>query len=339
MSKSDKTVKGSAEAMRLVAIDDGFADTKGATDCGVEAKIASIGCGGTFGSALGGEDLGAYETENRRFTVGRNVDAEETRFEGYATSPLNRVIVHHMLRQLGLGGQNIKLASSLPVLHYFNPDGTPNENRIAAKRKNLAVPVKALAGSPCAVIVENIVFPEALSAYVDFAVDESGNVSSEISGPVAIADIGGNTTDTAVLLQGSENEPPRIDFKRCGTDTIGVMNVYQRVKQSILQKFELDSISQAAVRSAVATSKITLFGEETDVADIVNSAIEQVGVQILDAVGRRIGKAGDLHKVIFVGGGALVFRSVVETFRHGFVPQNPDMCNARGMIKYLKFFV
>lgn len=332
--------KSKVKCDEQVGVDDGFEDTKVAREVGgviTESKVASRAKSGASGGLFGDADQsGAYESDGRKFTVGKFIQGEDTRYDGYSTSVLNRVIVHHALRKAGLSGKRVKIATGLPVNRYYI-NGDPNTSLIETKRKNLLLPVRALGGEPCAEIVEHYVFPEAFSAYIDYAADDAGRSIHEMRAPYAVVDIGGNTTDRAVLLPPEdEDTPPRPDFERCGTDDIGMMDVYKIVGPAIKQAFDLDDITQAAVREAVETKKVLIFNEETDVSSIVDEAVDQVSSRILEAVTRGIGRGGDIGVVLFVGGGSFIMKKVIAGYRNARVVDRPDFSNARGMLKYLK---
>lgn len=331
--------KAKFEFDEQVGVDDGFEDTKVAINTGgaiVETKVPSRGKSGASGGLFGEADqAGAYESDGRKFTVGKFIEGEDTRYDGYSTSALNRVIVHHALRKAGLSGKRVKIATGLPVNRYYI-NGTPNTALIEAKRKNLLLPVRSLGGEPCAEIVEHHVFPEAFSAYIDYAADEKGQPLHEMRAPYAVVDIGGNTTDIAVLLPPDDDDsPPRPDFERCGTDDIGMMDVYKIAGPAILQAHGLDDLAQAAVRQAVQSGKVLIYGEEVDVSAIVKEAVENVSRRVLEVVERRIGRGSDIERVLFVGGGSFIMKQVVEGYKHGQVVDRADFANARGMLKYL----
>jgi plasmid segregation protein ParM len=77
-----------------------------------------------------------------------------------------------------------------------------------------------------------------------------------------------------------------------------------------------------------------------NVGGIVDSAVKEIGAQILREAKRRIGDAAEMQSVILVGGGAALMRDVIaEAYPHVHVPENPEQANARGMRKYLQYMV
>ncbi|WP_240533981.1 hypothetical protein [Aeromonas veronii] len=63
-----------------------------------------------------GRNGGFYQTEEGgAYTVNEHLqNYEDTRFKEYPKSALNRVLVHHALRQAGFGGKNVVIATGLP---------------------------------------------------------------------------------------------------------------------------------------------------------------------------------------------------------------------------------
>lgn len=327
-------IRGGREPI-LVGVDDGYAMTKIALPDGKLLQIPSRARTGVHGvSSLGrggDEELDCgYETEGGQYTVGRYVEGEGTRFDDYPFSPLNRVVVHHALRLAGLSGRQVKVATGLPVKHYFV--GTqPNAAVIKRKTGSLDKPVTPiLAGALSADIVMNYVFAEGVAAWIDHAIDAKGNVVVDMGAPAAVVDIGGRTTDCVLVLPGL-----KVDHARSGTGEIGVLRLYDIVASRVQQAHGVSEVPLYAVEDAVRTGKIRLWGKDTDISEIVADAKREVGEQILREVQRRIGYGADLDKVVFVGGGAVVFDQMRSAYRNACVPEKPEFANARGLLKFM----
>lgn len=135
----------------LVAVDDGFRQIKLVTADRRHAQLSvarpGFTLGGALGSAGGDAGAGAYRTQGRDFTVDPDIEGEDTRFDDYALSDINRVLVHHALYANGLSGRDVVLASGLPFGLYFRA-GTTESNGDLLKRKmeNLAIPVESMDG-------------------------------------------------------------------------------------------------------------------------------------------------------------------------------------------------
>lgn len=317
----------------FAGVDDGYAMTDIAVQGGALIKIASsarAGVDGITAFAGGASSLDSgYESEGQRFTVTDQIDGEGTRFDEYPFSALNRVIVHHALRVAGLAGKSVKIATGLPVAHYFSGN-LPNLPVIERKTQNLLLPVRTLSGEPCANIVEHFVFAEGVAAWVDYCVSDAGKPVVNLGRPAAVVDIGGRTTDTVTVLPGW-----KVDHARSGTGMVGVLDLYEMISSRVQAKFNIPSVPTQAIEESLRTNKIALWGKMHDIPDIVAAARLEVGGRILREVQRRIGRGHDMEKVLFVGGGAIIFPELKDKFPNADCPPNPEFANARGLLKFM----
>lgn len=338
MESPVKAVDSKGRAARseplMVGVDDGFAMTKIALPDGTLLKIPSKARAGLHGVSMFGRSNdeqvdSAYETEGERFTVTDHVDGEGTRFDEYPFSALNRVIVHHALRVAGMGGRAVRIATGLPVAYYFS-GGMPNMAVIERKSKSLAVPVAALSGQPCAELAGSFVFAEGVAAWVDYVVSPKGELVANIGRPAAVVDVGGRTTDCVTVLPGW-----KVDHARSGTGNIGVLDLYEQIAAQVCARFGVNDVPREVIEESISTGNVSLWGKPENVDDIVTAARKEVGSQIMREVQRRIGRAHDLEKVLFVGGGAVVFKGLLGNFPNAIVPPQPEFANARGLLKYM----
>lgn len=334
--------KDGDSGVTLVAIDDGHAMTKVVGPDGLKLKIASRARPGLHGLSdifMRGNgynvSAGGYETEGQRFTVGDFLAGEGTRFDGFPYSPVNRVIVHHALVSAGLGGKRVSIATSLPISRYWL-QGKANVDAIQRKRHNLSVKVESIMDDvPLAVIENHSVFSEGLAAWIDYAMDDMGQMdSTRTSVPVAIVDIGGRTTDCAVILPHGQ-----VDHQRSGTENIGVLDLYEAVDLAIRMTGKFESgVPAPVLEQAVNTGTITVFGKLESIERQLQEAKHQLLERIYREIMRRVGNGGaDMAQFIFVGGGPIVFGDLVSKFPNAFVVEDPDFANARGMYKYMRF--
>lgn len=347
MSKSGAAVKAVedqvADEMQLVAVDDGYACCKlyarGAD--GEEVKLSvrsSVRAGAHAVSTLDGSGLsGAYETEGRRFTVFDGIDGEATTFDGFHTSDLDRVLVHHILMKAGLSGRALDLVTAVPVKDYYR-DGERHEVLLAAKRENLMKPVNEVRRRGDAVdglrIGKVRVYSQAVTAWVDHVVGDDLSETAPADEPVAVVDIGGRTTDCAVVLGGTS-----IDNQRSGTVDLGVIDVYKAIAREIGRgdQFALDGpLPMTECDRAVREGKIKIFGQSEDVGEIVRACREEIEERISREITKWLGSGSSVSRVVFVGGGASVFSGLPKLFRHGHIAQDPEFANARGMLKYAR---
>ncbi len=316
----------------LAGVDDGFADTKVVTQ-DRKVRVASCARAGLHGlssvSIVDDNVSASYETAGRNFTIGDFIDGEETRFDDYPTSDLNRVVVHHALRLAGLSGQRVKIASGLPVDMYFK-GSVRNENAIRAKQEALMKRVTVSDGGETAEIVEHVVLPEAVASWFDYAFDEEGK-EIEMDGPCGVIDIGGKTTDCVTILPGHQ-----IDHLRSGTGNIGVLDIYEQIGAHLRAQFGEGVISRRVFDRAVRTGTIKRFGREVSVQAAVTTAIDDVSERVLREAKRHFGSAADLDVILFVGGGAALMTKLSSYFPNARVQPEPEFANARGMYKYLR---
>jgi len=321
-----------------VGVDDGFRQTKIVTSTGIKLSVPSLARSGFALTSIHGEDAGSggYETEGRQFTVDAEIDGEDTRFDDYALSEINRVLVNHVIQMAGLAGRDIKLATGLPFQSFFRPGSNePNQDLIDRKIANLSIEVKPLNGAAAPHIVAQQVTAQGLAAYVDYLTADSGEIRADIdpSAPVAVLDIGGRTTDVVTVYGGG-----KLDHEVSGTGNIGISNVYDQLENELKRKFSVAKIRLGTLERVARERKIRLRGQEHNVSDLINAAVEDVGGQIIREIKRRIGDAAEMESVILVGGGAVLMEQLIRReFPHCYVPAEPEFANGRGMLKYIQF--
>lgn len=335
---ASKKADDKTNAPIVVGCDDGNAATDivllnggGVVDSLAIPSRARSGIHGT--SIVGAEVESAvgpcYETEGAQFTVGDVPDAESARFDDYPISPMNRSIVHHALRLAGLGGKEVVIATGLP-LGWFYKGGVPNAGLIERKKASLMMPIRALDGSPVAKIVRHEVYPEGLAAWVDYAVDADSNLlDGVLKETIAVIDVGGRTTDCAVVLPGR-----RIDHARSGSADIGVLNVVTDVCVALQKRFEFE-VPAGAVEKALIDRKLKVFGKWQDIGTEIDAAVVRAMDTVLREVNRRLGKSPDVDRFLLVGGGAYLFEGIAKAYPNVVIPAQPELANARGFAKYL----
>lgn len=319
----------------LVGVDDGYAYTKIVVDGGLSLKIRSAVRPGmnALASMSGEGDMdGCYEFEGMRYTIGEGIEGENTRFDDYPGSTLNLVAIHHALRLAGLSGRDVKIATGLPVGSFYNREGRINRALIERKREGIRKQLQSIDGSKLAQVSDHIVCSEAVSAWLDYVLDEDGQPIKERDdgGTVGIVDIGGRTTDCVWICP-----PDKIDHEHSGTENVGVLNVFDDISAALGKKFNVE-VSRRKLEVTMASKTLSLFSEKHDVTDIVDGAVANLAERIQREIQRRFGDAADLEHIIFVGGGAALMPQIGQHFKHGHVPDQPEFANARGMLKFMK---
>ncbi|MDH0341969.1 ParM/StbA family protein [Chromobacterium haemolyticum] len=322
-----------------VGVDDGFRQTKIITSSNVKLAIPSLARAGFTLTTIGDADAGTggYETVGgRQFTVDPEIDGEDTRFDDYAVSDINRVLVNHVLQLAELGGREVVLATGLPFQKFFRPGSNePNQELISHKIQNLEIEVRPLSGKPVPNIISQQVTAQGLAAYVDYLTADNGEIRQGVdpSKPVAVVDIGGGTTDCVTVYGGG-----KLDHELSGTGPIGISHVYDQLENDLKRKFNVSKIRQVTLEYVARHRKIRLRGQDHDVSDLVDAAVNEIGQQILREVKRRIGDAGEMESVLLVGGGAALMGQLIrQEYPHCHVPEEPEFANARGMLKYVQY--
>lgn len=331
----------------LVACDDGYAETKVVLEDGTHLRFPSmVRADGVHG--MPSDEVHSYETEgpgNQPFvytaTGDFDIEATNTRFDSYPTSPENRVMIHHALRRAGLGGQRLKIATSLPVQDYFAPLG-PNLDLIERKSTNVMKAVKSTSGAPCAEVIGSQVFAEGVAAWVDFALDDEGDFRCVLRRAAAVIDIGGRTTDTVKILKNLT-----VEKANSGTCSVGVLDLYDEITAAIVMNREVQSVwrnikAQQVTRSVasevIATGRLKDRSLDIDMSADVKAAKSRVAEKIMRDVERRIETGFDLERLLFVGGGAAVLKDEIRAkYAMAEFVEAPEFANARGMLKLMKF--
>ena len=346
MSAQPKVASLSAQI--ALGVDDGYYNTKvvGPNGAFVTESRARIGTANVVAFADSDVNVCEYETDNVAYAVGK-INADNTAFDDYPTDPLNRIIVHHALLAAGYGGREVTITTGLPVRLYYKRGRNPgkNEDLIARKIENLSKPVTLTKGQPHpsvtdaeVVIAKHHVIPEGFAAWFDYLIEEDakGNVKRHTSREkeaVAFIDIGGRTTDYAVIADRA------VQLDASGSIDVGMLKVNELVHDEICAEYNLASLKSASVDAAVKDGLIRLHGKDVDVRDIVSHAKREVVEQIKQNTKRLIGsRAAELERVIFIGGGVDGLRGHLSGwFSNQIVMENPVFANARGMGKYMNY--
>tara|TARA_B100000508_G_scaffold140561_1_gene142060 strand:+ start:340 stop:1440 length:1101 start_codon:yes stop_codon:yes gene_type:complete len=289
-------------------------------------------------SATGGNSVGLYEIDSEFYTVGDNVpDPESIRNNSYCYSELNNVLVANSIYQAGFAGESIRLATGLPLKQYFNNDGELNNKTIEKVEKSLK-PLATPYGDLQSVNIEkHLIYAESLSAFVDWLVDENGEMINKVENGVLVVDVGGGTTDISFITPANEIYMP-------GSDTVktGVLDVFKKLKQLISSEYDVDEehIRDDMLDKAIRTKTFNVRGVEKDCTTLVNKAKRHVAKRLNNFINDLV--SSTLDHIIFVGGGAEALSEQLlnlEDYAEGFVviPEEPQFSNVRGMLKLMTF--
>ncbi len=324
------------ERHMCVGIDDGYACTKLALPDGrllTTPSCARIGRSKVSWIREAEQLVFEYETDGTVYSVG-HLEAAPTRFDGYACSGMNRAIVQHALQCANLEGIDVHAISGLPVSTFYRNGGGRRDSAIDAKRANLLVPVQPKNAALAVDVCRHDVIPEALAAWYDYVIQERDGQASiderRLKVPIGFIDIGGRTTDTVVVRDQG------VLHKSSGSCDIGLLDVKQSLADALEERFDLDRINERDLRRALDTCVLRLYGRDHDVSQEVFNAKHELVERLYSEARRQLGRAADLDRVLFVGGGTLALADhIVDWFPNQIVAEQAAFANARGMLKYL----
>lgn len=334
----------------VVGLDDGYNNIKVVTDDGFKVSVPSRAKAGASSlvslDGLGeGTGVYEYETEGTLYSAGE-VQGDDTKFDQYAHSPLNRVLVHHALHvarlQGGLAQDRVAVVSGVPVREYFTGSSSnpKNEAFIKKKQESLSIPVDTI-GADATTIVQNIVTAQGFAAWFDWIIEVTGD--EVVLNPekrresVAIIDIGGRTTDYAVISNGT------VDTSASGSINCGMLLVRDYLRREIRVKLSLPSEpSDVRIDEAIRTGQIKLHRVMHDVSELVRDAQNALVSRVKTQANVNLGSGQELDRVIFIGGGAKTLEEqglLKGWFQHQEIAADPLFANAMGMMKYGKYVV
>jgi plasmid segregation protein ParM len=298
-----------------------------------EHRIVSRGKRGRHVSTVGGGSVDIYQSGDEEYTISENInEAEDTRTPDYAKTPLNRFLVHAALNSIGLtNGVDVSVITGLPVGQHTKKGGEVNKKLIRAKTKNILKPVTlGINKTPSANIVYHGVLPEAICGLVDWIMDDNGNVVRDANVMRMVMDIGGNTTDMAVILPGNK-------VAEVKTAPFGVSHMSDNLRTMMEDKLDIQ-LDSMLLDSALKTKKAVVFGEPHDVSAEWEKSVSSVLNDIFREADALRKKYPSIVEMVGFGGGmALCQDLVAEKYKHIRVVDRPDGANARGALKFSTF--
>lgn len=325
---------------RYIGCDDGYDETKIVLENGQCLKIPSQAKAGEQTNVLlkGGESkLFTYETGEGRYTLGNIRETDPTSFDGYPLSAMNRVIVSHAIRSAGVSSDDeIIIATGLPLKKFYH-SGKLNIDLINAKKKNLLTnDVKSINGYVAPKIIQHEVLSEGIAAWMDYVLveNDSGRLCFEeelVHMRMAFVDIGGRTTDIAVVRGGE------LEMDRSDTIEVGMLNVKEDLAAEIYKEYGAQVTSEQ-IREAMESNKIKLWGQAHDITEILNSKLKENAQRIENATKKCLKTASDIDLVVFVGGTVNRMEPFINGwFKNQTIGDMPGFANARGMAKYVRY--
>tara|TARA_R110000737_G_C14522201_1_gene475638 strand:+ start:119 stop:1150 length:1032 start_codon:yes stop_codon:yes gene_type:complete len=335
-----------SKKQNLIAVgaDDGFFNTKVYLGEGNQIIIPSrarLGAAKRI-SLMGDNDsvITSYKTNDMVYTVGAS-ESEQIVHDEYPMSDLNRVIVHHALRQAGLGGKDVAMFTGLPLKKYYTTSSqSKNEKLIARKEANFnqQIFVNDQPNEFTANIKLHKVGPEAASLLYDYVIEEVKNKDGfiehqdRIKHQIAVIDIGGRTTDICIIDQGD------VALDTVETINAGMHNIYDALKDYARDELSLDRVPDSIIDRMFTNGVLKVGARDRDVSDIITNSKAMVASNIIQAVNNKIGsKAKMLDAVLFIGGGSEVLaQQLMNSYDNEFTVKDPVMANARSFYKAMK---
>jgi plasmid segregation protein ParM len=284
-----------------------------------------------------------YGTSEGNYIAGEIRESDATAFDGYPLSALNRVIVSHAIRMAGVSSNaEVCICSGLPVKKFYIGSQLNKpliKNKIANLLRNDVYAINPQTGKKIDLhkIKKNEVVCEGIAAWMDLIITRNPDTgrlfyNKEMAKKrIAIVDIGGRTTDIAVIQNGL------IDSTRSNTINTGMITVQNTVAEAIYSKFEHNPTIEE-LNTALAEKKIKLWGKWQIIDDIVLSAQKSTVARIEAETKRCLGNAADLDEVLFVGGTVAEIQHLIQNwFMNQVIGDDPGFANARGMQKYAEF--
>ncbi|WP_137297650.1 ParM/StbA family protein [Psychromonas sp. SP041] len=319
-------------------VDDGHDETKVVLSNGFECKIKSQAKSGELNQiSIGDSDktVFSYQTNKGEYIIGDIRESDVTSFDDYPISAMNRVIVTHALRKAGLkAGQKVSICSGLPINRFYK-GGEINQKLVKAKKANLLTnDVYSNDGQLLHKIVNHDVVSEGIAAWFDIIFERQPDNSlvkneQKVMERIAIIDIGGRTTDIAVIKAGN------LDRERSGTIDIGNLNVRESVFEMISDKFDGISATNEQMNEVMTDGRIKLWGQYHSVSIMLENSRRMIASRIEAKAKKLLGSAADIDRVVFVGGTVIDLTSfIVGWFKNQEIASNPGKANANGMCKF-----
>lgn len=325
-----------------VGVDDGYDEVKIVLPDGTCIRVPSHAKSGHDSVISFGDEektVFEYEVGNKAFMAGNVLEHDSTASDEYPLSDLNKVIVSHALRVAELTGKHdLAICSGLPLKKYYKMRNL-NAEVISAKKKNLlANAVKSGDGYSLPTIKSHEVLAEGLAAWFDFITfrKEDGSIGRDkdkYNLRVAVIDIGGRTTDIAVIQKG------QLEYARSSTIEVGMLSVKEQLKDLIKEEMDIE-INNEQMFQALSEGKVKAWGEWHDIKPLLEESEQIIADRIQSESKRKLKNASDIDLVLFVGGTVNKIPHLIEGwFRHQKIADDPGFANARGMQKYAQMLL
>jgi plasmid segregation protein ParM len=320
----------------IVAIDDGFDFTKVVTaNRQVRLPTSVARASRLTVRAMSAPRVASercYEIEGTAYVVGPDVlDPINTQFEEFPYSGANLAIATEALRQVLPGGTAAHVITGLPLNRFYTSTGEQRESVLERKVAAWRRPPRDMSGVALPQIVDVTVIPEAVAAWFDYAIGPDLQLDdSRFAELTAVVDIGGRTTDVAVVREGD------VYLRQSGTLDVGTLTLAAAVRRLVEEQFPgIPRRSHRCIETAIRRGAIRIADREIDVSATLErekrDLFERIAEFLVTLYG---GSMTDIQRVLFVGGGSVLLEPHLrKRFPGAAFPDDPQMANARGMWK------
>lgn len=294
-----------------------------------------------------------YEVNGEVYTIDKTLDGKDVR--ATANHQISNGLIaqtQFALESCGHGGQEVFIATGVPVKQFFSgPDSTPNSELIAKKEEvfvNAAIKnspddrgnITKIDKSRLVTVIGNLVLPEAIGAYFDIAIDNDGNqtdLAQSWVGDVLIIDMGSVTTDITIVGPGGNIRKDGIDTM----DDMGFLRLNDMLERRLIEgKYAIRSLTKANAEMAFLTGEIPQLSGPLKVGAECEIVLEEGMKPVIERIKQIAGDGiNNLSAIIAVGGGAEAIKNHFgELSAYVITPENPQFANANGFLKLLTFF-
>jgi len=175
------------------------------------------------------------------------------------------------------------------------------------------------------------VIPQPFGTLLSVALNDQGRIVNRdlASGAVGIIDIGGKTTNLLSVYKLAEvsRETASID--------VGAWDAIRAVRRWLDDHLPDLELRDHQIADAMIARRVRYYGEEMDITEVVEEALEPLAEQIRAEVTQLWNGGGGLDAILISGGGALLLGpSIRRHFRHARVVEEPIFANALGYWRF-----
>ncbi|MEY8198498.1 MAG: ParM/StbA family protein [Colwellia sp.] len=301
--------------------------------------------------SIGGSssDCGLFTVNGQVFTCDEHTNGYDVRSrQDHQWSPGLIAMGQHALTKAGFGGQDVVLATGIPIQMFFSgEDGSPNQE-IVTRKTNAFVNAEIKnqidnKGTPNLVnentlvsIVSNTVIPEAVGAYMDITINADGSDAEVFDEDVLIIDMGSYTTDIAVV---GPHGRIRKEFVETLEDC-GFLNIYDKFRKAAGEAgIRYGNIPNSRIEAALKTRELKVTNGSIDVGEVIDKVVEEAITPIVDRIKILIGdNINFLSAIVGVGGGAEFIKKYFgELSDVIIIPKDAQFSNSRGFLKTVTY--